>query len=168
MSVPSLAEIVNQTLLDAERARSGRLEDGLRQILTRLEKVPDSLLKEDEPLSDPDRADLAAFRNLLACMGFSQTPDGLRELLAQREVAAKAASDLSGEMANLRAEVAALTPGPWVAISNGFPPIGEYVHARFASSIGTHLWCRSDTDKCHDIEHWRRLPAALLTPPEKP
>jgi hypothetical protein len=73
---------------------------------------------------------------------------------------------LTAERDALRAEVAALTPGPWLDPATDPPPIGETilivfkaggVSVRTLSTIeSTRLW----------LHRWRRIPSALLTPPE--
>jgi hypothetical protein len=97
-------------------------------------------------------AEMEGITDMLAEQGCSPDADGLRTLIERH-----------------RAEVEALTPGPWVPVSEAPVPITEtvQVHER-RQGPAPRLWTGSpDLREPHfAVSHWRRIPAALLTPPE--
>ena len=117
-----------------------------------------------------DLADLAEMRGLLDCWDWPQTPAGLSEALKMADKAEeydKAHAKAYTEVRSLRAEVAALKPGPWVQTAEERPPKNEYLFCMWEGSSSLGL-CQLLTDSLPGaLTHWRRIPVALRTLPEK-
>jgi hypothetical protein len=114
--------------------------------------------------------ELAEMRQALDDADYAPTLAGLREALSEAERAVRVWKEqdeaLRADGDTLRAEVAALTPGPWLDPAVNPPPIGEPILTigdagtmalgPLSTLDGLHLW----------LHRWRRIPSALLTPPE--
>jgi len=76
-------------------------------------------------------------------------------------------AELTREQDTLQSEVAALTPGPWLDPAVDPPPIGETILTMGYVPSAVSLCSLSTLDGMRSWLHrWRRIPGALLTPPE--
>lgn len=110
-----------------------------------------------------DLADLEEMRGLLDGWDWPQTPAGLSDALKMAEKADeydKAHAKAYAEVLSLRAEVAALTPGPWLPMCD--LPVGMAEPYQFCS-----VGAAEPMSPYQPPTHWRRFPAALLTLPEQ-
>jgi len=71
------------------------------------------------------------------------------------------------EVEELRAEIAALSPGPWRTPNEEPPPRGEWIAVIVAGGFGYTVQL-SETQPIDWMKRWRRLPVDLLKPPAMP
>lgn len=114
-----------------------------------------------------DLADLQTMRSMLDQKGYTPDPGGMRQLIGVRRELREERDALTAEVTALRAQVADLTPGPWVRLGDQTPDIGETVLMRTAEG-GIPLIQAVFSTTVHDASAdflWRRLPAGLLALP---
>jgi hypothetical protein len=146
----------------------------LSQTLAEVEVMVRKLRQTEAPDVTADLADLAdleAMRDILDGADWPPTPLGLSEALKRAEEADELDRRHAGALAtisDLRAQIAALTPGPWVRLGDVAPKQCEIV-MMFAGVVGGAPWLQlisETTVQCMPVGYfWRRLPAGLLDVP---
>ena len=160
--------IITEGRLDAQRARATALSHTLAEVEDLVREMRPTEPVTIEGGNTADLADLEEMRDILDGADWPPTPLGLSEALKRADEAdeldrrhAEALATISG----LRAEVAALTPGPWRTVAEEAPPIGEWIGAVTANGNYAHASLLSSNQPLDWMSVWRRLPAGLLDVP---
>lgn len=172
----------NDILIRIANGRANAATEAVSALSDTLAEVEEMVreLRPTEPVTiergnTADLADLAEMRSILDGAGYATTSDGLRNLLERYKDRRGDISDLERErdavddiVARLRAQIAALTPGPWTRLGDMAPNIGETV-LMHTGVVGTSPWVQfvsETTTQCVSADYlWRRLPAGLLDVP---
>ena len=163
--------IITEGRLDAQRARATALSRALSEV--------EDLVREMRPTepvtidrgNTADLADLEEMRDILDGADWPPTPLGLSEALSRADEADeldRRHAEALAMISDLRAKIAALTPGPWVRLGDVAPEQCEIV-MMFAGVVGGAPWLQlisETTVQCMPVGYfWRRLPAGLLDVP---
>ena len=156
---------------EAETARAISLSHTLSEV--------EDLVREMRPTepvtidrgNTADLADLEEMRDILDGADWPPTPLGLSEALSRADEADeldRRHAEALAMISDLRAKIAALTPGPWVRLGDVAPKQCEIV-MMFAGVVGGAPWLQlisETTVQCMPSGYsWRRLPAGLLDVP---
>ena len=156
---------------EAETARAISLSHTLSEV--------EDLVREMRPTepvtidrgNTADLADLEEMRDILDGADWPPTPLGLSEALSRADEADeldRRHAEALAMISDLRAKIAALTPGPWVRLGDVAPEQCEIV-MMYAGVVGSTPWVQlisETTVQCMPSGYsWRRLPAGLLDVP---
>ena len=143
----------------AERARADHLARALSEV--------EAMVREMRPTADrvvieggntADLADLAEMRDILDGADWPPTPLGLSEALSRADEADeldRRHAEALATISDLRAQIAALTPGPWLPMCD--LPVGMAEPYQFCS-----VGAPDPMSPYQPPTHWRRFPAGLL------
>ena len=155
-----------------ERTRADHLSRVLSEVedlVREMQAAPEAVTVERG--NTAELADLEAMRDLLDGADWPPTPLGLSEVLKRADEADeldRRHAEALATISDLRAEIAALTPGPWLRLGDMAPEEGETV-LMWGGVQGTPAWMQviySTVIQPIAADYfWRRLPAGLLTPP---
>lgn len=155
-----------------ERKRSDHLAcvlDGVEKMVREMRPTPEPVTMDRG--NTADLADLADMRDLLDGADWPPTPIGLSAVLKRADEADeldRRHAEALATISDLRAQIAALTPGPWVRLGDTAPNIGETVlmHTGVVDSVAWVHFVSKSTDQVVPAGcFWRRFPAGILDVP---
>ena len=115
---------------EAETARAISLSHTLAEVEAMVREMRPTEPVTIERGNTADLADLEEMRDILDGADWPPTPLGLSEALSRADEADELDRRHAGALAtisDLRARIAALTPGPWVRSEDGQPGLGDWV-----------------------------------------
>ena len=162
--------IITEGRLDAQRARATALSHTLAEVEDLVRELRPTEPVTIEGGNTADLADLEEMRDILDGADWPPTPLGLSEALKRADEADeldRRHAEALATISDLRARIAALTPGPWVRLGDVAPEQGEIVmmHAGVGGAPWVQLISETTVQHLSATYSWRRLPAGLLDVP---